>query len=304
MEKIRDIAKQYQLIQKNKKSHAWYTNVYENIKHTLLCIDFVEKHHETAEAVVEAYAANAQKSPAFLREWLLYGLQHITQCLHSPYLNMIPDAKELWPMFFEQTTFEHYDISYYSAQDTLNKMNDKLQMHHCKDENILAIHKGKQCDCMYMCSYCDEMELRWKKKVHDMFSSPHHILLRPALQATFVEKWLVVNKTYSAYKWPPTKVYYDSCYDYGLIGHNKTVITDFADMCAHVKETRKKYKQGGKTPLQCHDELSYDLQALFNYIQPAQSDISIFIKLWNKIDLVPLWINYDKARCKEILNML
>jgi len=301
MEKIREIAKQYQLIQKNKKSYGWYTNVYENIKHAMICMDIVENHLETVESILEAYIINAPQNPTFLREWLLYGLQHITQCVHSHYIPMIPDAKELWPMFFEETTFEHYDISYYSAQDTLNKMKAKLQLQHCDDEDILALHKDKRCDCMYMCSHCEEMESRWKKKVHDLFSSPHHILLRPALQAEFVEKWLAANPNYSAYKWPPTKVYFQGEY---YRPYNKVPITDFAEMCVYIKHDREKYKQGGKTPLQCHDELSRDLQALFNYIQPTQSDIAIFINLWNKIDLVPIWLNYDKARCKEILKML
>ena len=153
---------------------------------------------------------------------------------------------------------------------------------------------------MYMCSYCEEMESQWKKKVHDMFSSPNHILLRPSLQAEFIEKWLLSHSTYSAYKWPPNKVYYEGD---PYRPYHKVSITDFAEMCAYIKKDREKYKQGGKTPLQCHDELSRDLQALFNYIQPTQSDIAIFINLWNKIDLVPLWINYDRARCKEILDM-
>jgi len=301
MEKIRDIAKQYQIIQKNKKSYGWYTNVYENIKHMMSCIDFVENHLETTETALEAYVINAPQNPAFLREWLLYGLQHITQCVHSPYINMIPDAKEIWPMFFTETTFENYDISFYSAQDTLNKMKAKLQLQHCDDEEILAIHKNKRCDCMYMCSYCEEMGSQWKKKVHDMFSSPHHILLRPALQAEFVEKWLAAHPSYLAYKWPPTKVYYQGD---RYRPYHKDPITDFADMCIYIKEDREKYKQGGKTPLQCHDELSRDLQSLFSCIYPKQSDIAIFMNLWNKIDLVPLWINYERGRCKEILEML
>ena len=301
MEKIREIANKYQIIQKNKKSYGWYTNVYENIKHMMACMDFVENHLETVETVLETYAAHATQNPAFLREWLLYGLQHITQCVHSPYIPMIPDAKEVWPMFFEETTFEHYDMSFYSAQDTLNKMKAKLHVQHCDDEEILAIHKGKRCDCMYMCSFCEEMESQWKKKVHDMFSSPNHILLRPSLQAEFVEKWLAAHPTYSAYKWPPTKVYFQG---EQYRPYYKNPITDFADICMYIKQDRERYKQGGKTPLQCHDELSWDLQSLFSSIYPKQSDIAIFINMWNKVDLVPLWINYDRARCKEILEML
>jgi hypothetical protein len=301
METIRTIATQYQAIQKNKKSYGWYTNVYENITHELKCMNFVEKHYERVEAALDTYIEESRKKPTFLREWLVHGLHQITQYIYNSHLIMTPDIKEVWPMFFEETPFEDYDISYDSACDTLNKMKDKLQMRHCDDEEILAIHKNKRCDCMYMCSYCEEMESQWKKKVHDMFSSPRHIFLRPALQDEFIEKWLAANKTYSAYQWPPTKVYYqgDVYKRYSI-----TTITDFAEMCNFIKNNREQYKQEGKTPLQCHDELSRDIQYLFGSIRPNQSDIAIFIKLWNKIDIVPIWLNYDKARCKEILEML
>lgn len=299
MDTIRTIAAQYQTIQKTKKSYGWYTNVYENIHHELKCMEFVEKQYDRVEAALDTYLET--KKPTFLREWLTYGLQQITQYIYNPHLIMTPDIKEVWPIFFEETLFEHYDISFYSAQDTLNKMKDMLQMRHCKDEEILAIHANKKCDCMYMCSYCEEMESQWKKKVHNMFSSPHHIFLHPLLQSEFIEKWLAANPDYSAYKWPPTKVYYqgDVYKRYSI-----ATITDFAEMCSVIKNNRQKYKEGGKTPLQCHDELARDIQGLFSYIRPNQPDIAIFINLWNKLDLVPLWLNYDKPRCKEILEML
>lgn len=301
MDTIRTIATQYQAIQKNKKSYGWYTNVYENITHELKCMQFVEKHYEHIEAALDIYLLEGTKKPGFLREWLTYGIQQLIQYIYNSHLIMPPDIKEVWPIFFEETLFEGYDISYYSACDTLNKMKDMLQMRNCKDEEILAIHKNKRCDCMYMCSYCEEMESQWKKKVHDMFSSPHHIFLRPSLQAEFVEKWLEAHPTYSSYKWPPTKVYYqgDVYKRYSI-----STITDFAEICSFIKNNREKYKHGGKTPLQCHDELSRDIQGLLGYIRPNQPDIAVFIHLWNKIDMVPLWLNYDKARCKEILDML
>ena len=301
MDAIHDIARRYQAILK-KKNHNWYTNVYESVAYELESLEFIEKHLETVEQIVEKYATDSVKQETFLREWLTYGLQKITIYVHSPYLTMIPDVKEVWPLFFTESTFEDYDISFDSAKETVTNMSHMMDISHCKDEEILAIHKDKKCDCMYMCSYCDEMEMKWKKKVKEMFYSPRHIFLNNALQAEFIEKWLLANKSYSNYKWPPAKVYYDC--DTGFRSFPHKIITDFAEMCKFIKDSRKKYKVGGKTPIQCCDEMCGDAQWLFRTIRPSQSSISIFIHLWNKIDLVPIWLNYDKARCKEILKML
>ena len=58
-----------------------------------------------------------------------------------------------------------------------------------------------------------------------------------------------------------------------------------------------------KTPVG-YDELGRDILSTFHYISANDSDVAIFMKLWSKIDMIPLWIAYDKARCKEILKML
>ena len=152
---------------------------------------------------------------------------------------------------------------------------------------------------MYMCSFCEEMEERWAKKVKQLYSSPNNIFLHKELQMPFLEKWIKQHPTYSEFQWPPNKIYFQG---YDVREHKR--ITDFAEMCEYVKERRKNYKKGGKTPLQCYHELCYDILGLFNYIDNTESDITIFMKLWNQIEIVPLWIRYEKARCKEILKML
>ena len=75
-------------------------------------------------------------------------------------------------------------------------------------------------------------------------------------------------------------------------------------MCLYVKDSRKKYKQGGKTPLQCYDELCRDLTFLFWGLRVTDSDLTLFMKLWNQLEIVPIWIRYDRRRCREILAML
>lgn len=307
MEKIREFIKEYQIIQRSKKSHHWHTNVYENINHELKCMEFVEKNIEMLENSLETYLKESTTKETFLREWLLYGIQQVNTYLHSSNQLLPSDIKEVWPIFFADDAepfFEGYEISYYNTREIQDNMKNMLSIDNCTDEDILAIHKDKRCDCMYMCSYCDEMERVWEKRVRQMYDYSSNIFLCSKQQSEFVEKWLAANKTYSGYKWPPAKVYYDSYYQHGLVGYKKTVITDFAEMCAYIKETRKKYKEGGKTPIQCHDELCRDIQGVFNYIQPQHSDLMIFMKLWSKLELIPIWLMYDKARCKEILKML
>lgn len=300
MEKIRDFIKKYRAIKQTRQFYV-YTNVYQNVTHELLCMDFIENNLEMIENALETYVASCTTKENFLREWLLQGIQETSRHINDDSLPIRPDLREMWPIFFDEPFFQDYDISYHNTRETHKDIRTMRSINCCTDEEILAIHKNKGCDCMYMCSYCEKMELAWEKKVVQNYSSPKNIFIHPSLQSEFVEKWLAANPTYSAYKWPPIKVYYQP---YTWRSRHDTSITDFAEICAEIKENRKKYKEGGKTPLQCYHELSCDVQGLFNYLQPTDSDFTLFMKLWSKIDLVPIWLRYDKARCKEILEML
>jgi hypothetical protein len=298
MEKIRELITSCQTVHSSKKSFHWHTNVYENVQHAIRGIEIVEKNVEMVERTLTEYLEK-NKNNTFLKEWLQYGIQ-LLSTEFVPYSHGVefpPDVKEVWPLFFDDTTLEDYDISYPKTKDLMKMIREKSSISLCDDEDILAIHKGKKCNCMYMCSYCEEMEVAWHKKVRSMYATPKNIFLHKNVQSEFVEKWCSSNRDYS-FKWPPTKVYYQ------VSGYKNVCITDYADMCAHVKETRKKYKEGGKTPLQCCDELCRDILSTFHYISINDSDLTIFMKLWSKIDMIPLWIAYDKARCNEILKML
>jgi hypothetical protein len=302
MEKIREFIKSCQTLHWSKKSYHWHTNVYENVQHALRGIEIVEKNVEMVEQALIEYLEKNQNKTTFIKEWLLYGIQ-LLSTEFVPYSHGVefpPDVKEVWPLFFDDTIFEGYDISYPKTKDLMKMIREKSSISLCDDADILAIHKDKKCNCMYMCSYCEEMEVAWHKKVRSMYATPKNIFLHKNIQSEFVEKWCSSNRDYP-FKWPPTKVYYQG----SLMSSYKNVcITDYADMCAYVKETRKKYKEGGKTPLQCCDELCHDILSTFHYISANDSDLTIFMKLWSKIDMIPLWIAYDKARCKEILKML
>lgn len=308
MEKIREFITSCRTLHWNKKSYHWYTNVYENVQHAIKGIEIVEKNVEMVEHALTEYLeekrTDPKKAKSFVREWLLYGIQLLSREF-TPYSyanDLPPDVKEVWPLFFDDTTFEDYDISYQHAKDIMKMIREKSSISLCDDADILAIHEGKSCNCMYMCSYCDEMEIAWGKIVRNRYANPKNIFLHKNIQSEFVEKWCNTVHDYS-FKWPPTKVYHQGSI-YHVSGYKNVCITDYADMCAYVKETRKKYKEGGKTPLQCCDELCHDILSTFYFISANDSDVAIFMKLWSKIDMIPLWIAYDKARCKEILKML
>jgi hypothetical protein len=289
--------KNYNLFDFGKPHHSirCLTNVYENVQHAIKSIEIVEKNVEMVEQALTEYVEQ-NKTTSFIKEWLSYGIQLLSREFvpYSHEMEFPPDVKEVWPLFFDDTILEGYDISYPKTKDLMKMIREKSSISLCDDPDILAIHEGKKCNCMYMCSYCDEMEVAWHKKVRSMYATPNNIFLHKNVQSEFVEKWC--NHNYS-FKWPPAKVYH-------LSGYKNVCITDYADMCAYVKETRKKYKQGGKTPLQCCDELGRDILSTFHFISTNDSDLTIFMKLWSKIDMIPLWIAYDKARCKEILKML
>jgi hypothetical protein len=297
METIREIIQGYHTINKSRKNSYWYTNVYENIQHYLTIIDYVEKHIEPLENALTTYI---ESKPNILQQWIQYGLQDMTKHLTMRDCSyLLPDMKEHWPLFFKEDTFEEYEISYEKALETIKIIQTKGYVYNCDDPDILAIHKNKPCDCMYMCSLCEEIGELWYKKIEKMYSRPMNIFLHKEHQAPFLEKWLTQHPTYSEFQWPPTKIYFQRYETWEC-----KRITDFAEMCEYVKERRKNYKKGGKTPLQCYHELCYDIQGLFNYIDSTESDITIFMKLWNQIEIVPLWIRYEKQRCKEILKML
>lgn len=308
MEKIREFIKSCQTLQRNKKWYHWHTNVYENIQHDLTIIDMVEKNVDMIEQALSQYLDEKRYDPnktkSFIKEWLQYGIQLLSKEFvpYSHEMEFPPDVKEVWSLFFDDTIFEGYDISYQKTKDLMKMIREKSSISLCDDEDILAIHKDKKCNCMYMCSYCEEMEVAWHKKVRSMYATPKNIFLHKNVQSEFVEKWCSTVNTFH-FKWPPTKVYYQGS-QYHVNGYKNVCITDYVDMCAYVKETRKKYKQGGKTPLQCCDELCRDIQSTFNYISANDSDVTVFMKLWSKMEMIPLWIAYDKARCNEILKML
>ena len=301
METIRHIIQGYHTIKKSRKTTAWYTNVYESIQHYLAMIDYVEKHVEPLEKALTTYL---ESKPDILQEWIQYGISHMTRymCMNmniNKWNVMLPDMKKRWPLFFQEESFEGYEISFEKTLQVIENIRTKSNIQFCDDPDILAIHANKKCNCMYMCSLCEEMDEQWAKKVKQMYSSPTNIFLHKEQQLPFLKKWCSAHPTYAEFQWPPQRVYFED-YDRWDYRH----ITDFAEMCQYVKEKRKKYKEGGKTPVQCHDELCYDIQGLFNYMNSTDSDMTIFMKLWNQIEIVPIWIRYEKERCKEILKML
>ena len=304
MEHIRSIIKEYHALRTTRTVSHWYTNVYENIQHDLAMMNYLEKQVESLETALASYIVSPP--PSFLQEWLTYGIDYLRRSMYDDHL--CADIRLNWPLFFEgPETFDIYEISYEKTQKTIAILRKNSHIHECNDPAILAIHENKECDCYYMCTYCEKMERAWKKKVMQTYAHPMNIFLYKEHQETFLKKWLAAYPTYSSFVWPPKKIYYEGYLPRNSSNdnHNQYIhITDFADMCAYVKETRKKYKKGGHTPIQCYEELCDDLKRLFHVLRVTDSDITLFMALWNHIDIVPLWIQYEKRRCQDILKML
>ena len=190
MEKIREFIKSCQTLHWSKKSYHWHTNVYDNVQHALRGIDIVEKNVEMVEQALTEYLEQ-KKTKSFIREWLQYGIQLLSKEF-TPYSyanDLPPDVKEVWPLFFDGTTLEDYDISYQHAKDIMKMIREKSSISLCDDADILAIHKDKKCNCMYMCSYCEEMEIAWQKIVRNRYANPKNIFLHKNIQSEFVENW-------------------------------------------------------------------------------------------------------------------
>lgn len=299
MEKIRAILQGYHALRTSSTMCPYRpTNVYENIQHDLRLMNYLEKHMESFEAALAEYIASP--SPTFLYEWIEYGISTLCRLLYDD--DLYADMKKYWPLFFEgPDLYEGYEISYENTRKTIELLRKESPISKCDDPVILAIHTNIPCDCVYMCSYCEQMETAWKQKVMQRYTHPMNIFLYKEHRVPFLRVWIAAHPTYSSCLWPPTKIYHQT----PRYGSQPSVwITDFAEMCAYVKEARKKYKQGGKTPIQCYDELCHDLQSLFYRLRVTDSDMILFIALWNHMDMIPLWIRYEKGRCHEILKML
>jgi hypothetical protein len=306
MEFIRQFIQQYKSIPRKKSSTFWCNNVHDNVEYSLKVMDFIQKNIGKLEESLEIYLKKEINTSYFLRDWLQYGIKLVAAHVDVCYISLPPDTEEIWYMFFDvdHPTFEGYDICLQHAQKWVKERNEMYSMFKCDDKDILAIHENKKCDCWYMCSLCEEQEMRWKKMVDQRFVPPMNIFLNKEIQSAFVEAWLAKHSVNAIKKWPPTKVYYQRTSLQHRYYSAKQPITDFAEMCAIIKEDRKRYKEGGKTPIQCYENMPHDIQDLFHSIQINDSDFTIFMKLWSKLELVPIWLGYDKPRCKEILKML
>lgn len=303
MEKVRGILQMYHALRTSRSVAPWsygYTNVYENIQHDLMLMDVLEKQVEPLEAALLEYVTSLP--PGFLQEWLEYGMNDLRHRIEE---EPCESMKANWPIFFGDEEWEGYEISYEKTRKTVETIRNACNTYQYDDPDIVAIHEGKECDCFYMCSYCEQMERAWKKKMTDMHTHPKNVFLHASHQAPFLKAWLAahiaVHPTELGISWPPMKLYHrPSRYDVS----RSVCITDYAEMCVYVKKTREKYKQGGKTPLQCYEEMCRDLQCLFGRLRGTESDLVLFMTLWNHLDMVPLWIRYDRRRCREILEML
>ena len=308
MDKVREIIVDCQEATGKTSDTYYYVNVGENIEKQLKLFSKIENNLDILEKQVEIYIQNNSiTTENFIREWLQCGIDKLTNYFDSALISkeytalLPPDFVEQWPLFFEES-YNKYEISFDKTKEIIDSIISQSCIHMCKDEDILAIHKDKDCDCPYMCGLCDTMERAWYKKIKADYTRPNNIFMNPLIKSEFIDKWLLENPTYNNFKFPPTKLY-----DIDISHRDRTkyrYITDFVEACKKIKRDRESYKQQGKTPKECYDNLRHTISYHFSRIKKSDSDFKIFRFLWNKLDIFPVLITVDRERCLEIKGML
>ena len=308
MDKVREIIVDCQEATSKTSDTYYYVNVGENIEKQLKLFTILENNLDILEKQVEIYIENNSMNPTekFLREWLQCGIDKLTYYFDSAlsckeYKSMLPpDFVEQWPLFFEES-YNRYEISFEKTKESIDSILNNSKINNCKDEDILAIHKDKDCDCPYMCGLCDTMERAWYKKIKTKYTQPDNIFMNPLLQSEFIDKWLLENP-HIIFKFPPTKLY-----DIDIAYRDRTkdrYITDYVEACKKIIKDRESYKQQGKTPKECYKDFNHTISYHFSRIKKSDSDFKIFRFLWNKLDVFPVLIAADRERCLEIKDML
>ena len=311
MDKVRDIILECQEATKVSSNicNINYINIGENIEKQLKLFTILENNLDILEKQVEIYIENNSVNPKekFLREWLQCGIDKLTYYFDSAlvfkeYTSMLPpDFVEQWLLFFEEINKQidnTYEFSFEKTKETVNIILNNSKINNCKDEDILAIHKDKDCDCPYMCGLCDTMERAWYKKIKTEYTPANNIFMNPLLQSKFIDNWLLENPTYNKFKFPPTKLY-----DIDISYRDKIkcrYITDYVEALNKIKSDRESYKQQGKTPKECYEDFKHTISYHFSRIKKSDSDFKIFKFLWNKLDIFPVLIAADRRRCLEI----
>jgi hypothetical protein len=307
MDRVREIIVECQEAIKTPPNNTpYFINVVENIDRQLKLFSIIENNFDILQDAKEEYIKQSKTpSATFLRDWLEYGIKIITTYFDkaltcNEYPNTLPpDVKEQWPLFFEETNCT-YEISFYKTKERIDRVLSEGNIKNCTDEEILAIHKDKDCDCPYICSICHTMETQWYKKVKSYYISQNNIFINTSLHSEFIQSWILENPTYNTFKFPPTKLYFiDISYR-----EKDRYITDFAEAYSKIKKDREIYNVQGKTPKQCYDDLCNTISYYVSQIKKSDSDFSIFMFLWNKLDIIPIIIEEDKKRCLEIKEML
>lgn len=147
-----------------------------------------------------------------VENWLRYGVEHIKD-------NTI--YRKHWGLFFRNEGAdiitldgEEYDISYPNYVSLCAKRKSEYWFENCDDEDILNIHKDKECDHDFYCFLCDEQQDKWEKLLKTRYTAYKNIFMDTGLRTKFVDSWLKgafkldeVEQDKIHYIWPPIREY-------------------------------------------------------------------------------------------------
>lgn len=319
MNKAREIIRECQRIIHSDHSYNRYSyycvNVAKNVQRQLELFDYLNKQLDVLKQCVNEYVEKkgGNEYKTFLKEWLKYGVnvltEHVDTRLNYNYGSadiLPPDMKEVWPPFYNDSSFANYMVSFPQTIEIVSLIHKKGKMSECDDAQILSIHANKPCiNDMFGCFLCEDMERRWYDKLINSYRHTNNLFMNPDLQNSFLTEWVDANPTYHDFKFPPTK-----CYEIDWIYkpyYDKKIITDYNNALLYAVESRAHYLKTGETPLECLQSytIHQTVESSLSRIKlDKATDFELFMYLWNHLDLYHVYIQLDSERCNEILEML
>jgi hypothetical protein len=294
---------------KNRVGDIWsfrcnFTPHYRNgkrvIQHFRELAEFIKTHEPAMHQWMMTYLEK-HRNEIFLKWWST----HVSEWAKDhaqrfPTKKLHPDAKEEWDRIFGNDPA----TSFASAKRITLDIHNLADVKKCDNPAILAIHEGKECDDdMWDCSKCDTQEHDWKTELQQRLLHSSHPLLN--VEKTYKDStWKYNDIMNTLGDWAPPHFWGD-IYDEN---YKEIDCYDFEEYIEYMRKIRQKdYGKKGQTPMKAIDTLlsltchygGWDNEYHKNY----KTEYEIFILLWNKLDLIPLSMELDLERIRQIEEM-
>lgn len=288
------------------------------LKSSLVLFEFLENnlpglHQWCAQYLCESSFFNK------LSGWLHYGIKQLRQCtsVQSRFF------ETHWKLFFrkdsDQADIIHlgnkeFDISYKHYVYLLQQISWMKDLYYCDVPEINAIHEGKECDCPWICSFCDEKERKWENEVEKRYRLQNNIFMSKESAEEFITAWLdavlkLSDKEQNRihYSWPPPPIYYS---DEDYWRENKAIYSTDEYISYLVKKRHTKYytykirpKVEFERVKELHSSIN-DYSISFNFeLNYSNKNNEIYVFLSTLLYYLPYILYMDKKYCLELLDI-